>query len=181
MRFLPFTLMLLLPAAMAADIYKRVDANGNVQFSDRPFPGAEKIEVEAAQTYSAPTRPAVRSNPSGAPEEFKYERCAIIAPANDQVFLNESSASIAWQLVPSLRPGDVVQLIYDGGVMSGVSPGAMAFTIAPVFRGTHTVAVSVQDREGKVLCRSPEVTFHVRQPSVLSPGNPANRPRPQPR
>lgn len=173
--------MLLLPCAWSADVYKRVDENGTTQLSDRPFPGAEKIQVESAQTYSAPRpAPAARPASSAQPDEFRYARCAIIAPVNDQVLLNESSASVAWQLSPSLRPGDTVQLVYDGGVMSGVSPSAMAFTIAPVFRGTHTVAVSVQDPNGQTLCRSPEVTFHVRQPSVFAPGNPVNRPRPRP-
>lgn len=50
--------LLLLPclacAAHAhADVYKRVDADGNVSYSNKPLKGARKIELEPLQTFSS--------------------------------------------------------------------------------------------------------------------------------
>ena len=38
-------------AAVAATVYKWVDENGVVHYSDQPHPNAQKIHVQAAQTY----------------------------------------------------------------------------------------------------------------------------------
>lgn len=169
-------------ATAAAPTYTWFDQNGIQQFSDRPVPGAVEVKIQGAQTYSAP-KPAVVATPVSANitgEPFKYASCAIGSPTNDQVFLNVSSVSLNWRFEPRLRTSDRVQLFLDGQVVPGVPFNAASFTVAPIPRGTHTAAVSVQDSAGKVVCRSADVTFHVRQPSVLAPANP-NRPRPQPR
>ncbi len=35
-----------------AQIYKWTDSQGNVHFSDKPQPGAEKVELPSVQTYT---------------------------------------------------------------------------------------------------------------------------------
>ena len=40
-----------------AQIYKWVDSDGNVNFSDKPHPGAEEIPLPKVQTYSSPQIP----------------------------------------------------------------------------------------------------------------------------
>ena len=48
MRYATALIVLLLPvAALAADIYRSVDAQGHVQYSDTPSPGAQLIRVSA--------------------------------------------------------------------------------------------------------------------------------------
>lgn len=170
-------------ATAAAPTYTWLDQNGIRQYSDRPVPGATEVKVQGAQTYSAP-KPQVAPTPVSANltgEPFKYASCAIGSPTNEQVFLSVSSVSLNWRFEPRLRSSDRVQMFLDGQPQAGVPFNAQSFTVAPIPRGTHVAAVSVQDSAGKVLCRSPDVTFHVRQPSVLAPANPNRPPPPRPR
>ncbi|MGH8399705.1 MAG: DUF4124 domain-containing protein, partial [Gammaproteobacteria bacterium] len=40
--------------AQADQVYKWVDAQGNVHYSDKPHPGAQKVKIAPPQSYSAP-------------------------------------------------------------------------------------------------------------------------------
>lgn len=64
MRRALFTLMLLAAVAHATTIYKWVDDQGVTHFSDQPFPGAQKVHVDEAQSYTSPALAgASRSSP----------------------------------------------------------------------------------------------------------------------
>ena len=53
MRTLLFTLMsLACTVALAATVYKWVDEDGVVHYSDQPHENAQKVELKAPQTYS---------------------------------------------------------------------------------------------------------------------------------
>jgi hypothetical protein len=180
-RWLPVLLMGSLTTATAfATTYVRVEADGTKTYSDRPIPGGQPVEIQGAQTYSAP---APASSATGVPSEqqllrdmgevFKYESCAL-KPDAEQTFMNPESVSVAVALKPALRVGDVVDLRIDG---SAVGQGAQSTIVKPVFRGAHTVTVSVKDRYGRALCDASS-TFHVHQPGLNSP---ANKPPPKPK
>jgi hypothetical protein len=181
MRAAAFTLMLLVAVPAAAQMYKWVDRNGVTHYSDRPAPGAERIEIQPAQTFSAPrpSTPARGARAGADPNQpFRYDNCAISSPANDEVFLNVQRVSASWQFTPALRPGDTVRVVLDGQLVPGLTESAQSVTFDPIVRGTHTLQITALDEEGRTACES-SVTFHVRQPSLLQP----NRvpPRPQPR
>jgi hypothetical protein len=167
-----------------ATTYMRVEKDGTRTYSDRPLPGGQPIEVQSAQTYSAP--PASTQSGAGLPTEqrllrdmdqtFRYESCAL-TPAADRNFTNPESVDVGVNLAPMLRPGDALTLTLDGAPIGG--PETMSYVIKPVSRGSHTVAVSVKDRYGRALCNASS-TFHVFQPSVNSPTRvPPPKPRPR--
>ena len=54
MRLLTLSLLILFMPAGHADVYRSVDENGNIVYSDQPSEGAEKIEVKDAQTINLP-------------------------------------------------------------------------------------------------------------------------------
>jgi len=166
-------------AVVAATVYKWVDANGVTHYSDQPNPGAEKVKVESAQSYqanattpSAPRDVVLPSSSSGP----AYSSCSISSPSNDQVFTNVTTVSGSLLLQPGLQAGHRVAVSLDGKRVDGISSSSSAFTLSPVYRGSHTLNLIVEDANGGVVCSSPAVTFHVRQPSVQAP-NRANRPR----
>ena len=68
-------------------------------------------------------------------------------------------------------PSDGTARLQLGGTSSQAltAPAGQSFTISPIPRGTYTATVSVTSEAGAELCRSPTVTFHVRQPSLLAP------------
>jgi hypothetical protein len=162
-------------SALAAKVYKWVDEKGVVHYSDQPHANAEALDVKSAQTYQST---GVASTPSrsvsaSAQTSGAYQLCAIARPENDEVFLNTDTVSTSMRLNPALRQGDRITFTLDG---KGVQSGASTSATLKVDRGSHSLAVVVADSEGKAVCTTPSVTFHVRQPSRQAP-NAANRPR----
>jgi hypothetical protein len=163
--------------ASAATVYKWVDENGVTHFSDQPHENAQKVELKAPQTFSAPksSAPSRPTTPSRQPAEKVYQSCGMSEPSNDQVFLNTDTVSAGTSVQPAVRPGDTVLVTMDGAPVPGVPANGGQFTISPVDRGEHTIQMVVKDPTGTTVCSSPSVTFHVRQPSVQSPTNPIRK------
>jgi hypothetical protein len=177
MRGILFTLMsVACTVAVSASVYKWVDENGVTHYSDQPHENAQKVELRAPQTYSAPppstrtTPPPPHSAATQRPAAPPYRSCTLSEPTNDQVYMNASSITASLRLEPVPRPGDRVVVTLDGQKVSGPSVSGGPFTI-PVDRGSHALQVAVQDSGGQVVCQS-SVTFHVHQPSLLAPNRP---------
>ncbi len=52
---------LLAASAALATTYVRVEKDGTKTYSDRPLPGGQPVDIQPAQTYSAPATPARRT------------------------------------------------------------------------------------------------------------------------
>jgi len=170
-----FTLMsLVCSLALAATVYKWVDENGIVHYSDQPHPNAQKIGVQPAQTYKAdtPAAPAGPTPPPAAAAPPPYQGCAIAQPTDDQTFTSVDSLSIVVHTDPELRPGDQIFLMLDGQPLNGGAATGSHFTLTPVDRGTHSLQAVVRDSDGAVRCQTPGVSYNVQQPSLLNPANP---------
>lgn len=190
MRYTLFTLMLLAcPLALAGPVYKWVDENGVVHYSDQPHENAEKIHVAAPQTYKASQYPQAQ-NPNAAaaaaaapaPGPVGYH-CAVTAPADQQNFQNVETVGVGVAVDPPQSTDDQLFLMLDGRVVPGQPTAGQQFTLR-VERGEHSLAVVIRDAAGKVACSSASVTFFVRQASLLAPANPlnpANQPPPSAR
>src|SRR5580700_8209385 len=161
MRKLAFTLMpLLCSLALAATVYKWVDENGVVHYSDQPHANAEKLQVKDAQTFphsslgvapSAGNVPPPAAQRTGGP----YQGCAVVRPTDQP-----------------LKPGDQIFVSLDGQPINEGKPTGAQFTLSPVDRGTHTLQAQVRDVDETILCQTPAVTFSIHQPSLLNPNTP---------
>src|SRR6266702_1739094 len=102
-----FTLMCLgCTVATAATVYKWVDENGVTHFSDQPHENAQKVELKAPQTFSAPKTTPSKPTPPTQPAQKVYQSCGMSEPSNDQVFLNTDTVSAGTSVQPAVRPGD---------------------------------------------------------------------------
>src|SRR5579872_3663437 len=120
MRSIRFTLICLglLSATALADnggtttVYKWVDAQGIVHYSDQPHPNAQKLEVRGAQTFSALPAPTTSSMPAAEPTQSSAAayQCAITEPTDQQSLMNVFQATAVVQASPQLRSGDEVRL-----------------------------------------------------------------------
>src|SRR5215510_10893355 len=97
--------LLIAATAAQATTYVRVEKDGTKTYSDRPLAGGHPVELQPAQTYSAPqSTPAPRSNMPGEQRElmdaanFRYQ-CAL-TPGNDQTFQNPESVTLSVSLSP---------------------------------------------------------------------------------
>jgi hypothetical protein len=173
MKRVPLILLLSLCAVSTAlaTTYVRVEKDGTKTYSDRPIPGGQPVDLQPAQSYSAPNTPA--ANPDLPREQqllqqvdaFKYTSCAA-DPANDTTFQNPENVTISVSTSPALRGDDVVTLTLDGQPVGG--PNTMSYTLSPAYRGTHTIGVTVKSSSGNVLCTSSS-SFHVLRPGLNSP------------
>jgi hypothetical protein len=163
-------------SAHATTLYKWVDAQGVVHYSDTPQPGAQKIQIQSAQTYSAPkpakTTPTTsasnsRSADSTAPGTYQ---CQVVSPTAEQAFVDPDSVPIAVAVTPALTGTDRLVVTMDGTPVQ-VSPSGQALVPSPE-RGAHTISASVQGADGSTTC-STSVTFNVQRSSLLSPQSPA--------
>lgn len=167
-------------------VWKWVDADGVVHYSDRPVAGAERVDLKV-QTYSAPK---VQSAPPAAPAaaaggrsaaDDTYRNLEIWKPANDQAIVNTAGqVEVRLRLEPGLKPGHAIWLYLDGKRVDGLAEDASDFELSGVARGTHTLQAAVADG-GRMVTLSDKVIFHVVQASnVQPPVGPALRPPPKP-
>jgi hypothetical protein len=178
-----FLLLGIAVAAGAADTWRWKDANGVVHYSDRPAPGAERVQVGSSSgpgnaEAAAPQPATPAANPQQAqpvPTGVPYTSCVVVAPANDEVFNAVNSVSASLLLTPELQEGHRIQVLFDGQPYPAWPEGVLSYTIVDINRGTHSLSARLVDAEGRSLCTGPAITFHVRQPSVLSPAR--QRPR----
>ena len=156
-------------------VYTWVDASGQTHYSDQPHPGATKMQINGAPTFSMPAPPPGESEASPTAQQRAAATCSIESPSDQQMFMNAWSVSGELRLPPNLSPDDHVTLMLDGKILPNVASLSGAFTLAHIDRGAHTLAAQVEDSDGAVICQTPAVTFYVHQPSRQAP-NPVNRP-----
>ena len=172
-------------SAALATTYVRTEKDGTKTYSDRPIPGDTPIDVQPAQTYSAPPSGVTQVGSAAQSEQdllrqaddFRYESCTV-TPDNDTTFQNPEAVAITVYTKPPLRNGDVITMTIDG--QPAGPPNTMNYTMQPAYRGTHTVGVNVANTNGKNLCTYTSV-FHVHQPGLNSPARQSNAPARPPR
>jgi hypothetical protein len=171
--------------ALATTVYKWVDENGVIHYSDQPHPNAQKLQVEGVQTYSAraaTVRAPATADDTNAASANPYKGCAVAQPLDQQNLPNAHSVFIRVVADPVPRGEDHVFITMDGQPLNGGQPTGMSFNVTEVDRGEHSVQAQIRDPENQVLCQTPTITFSVSQPNLLRPGTigpPGTSPRPR--
>jgi hypothetical protein len=162
--------------AAAATLYKWVDADGVVHYSDTPHAGAQVIQVSGAQTYHGTPVPAAPVTvPAGVPpaaNSAAYVACGIAQPANETALFAPEAVDVNVQSDPALRPGDQVSVQIDGQALTPLGNDGLRFQVQAPERGSHTLTAQIRGADGSVLCNAPAVNFSVQRPSVNSPASP---------
>ena len=161
-------LLLVAVAHAPADVYRWVDEEGNVIFSDTPHDGAEKVEL--GETTVVPAQPLPRKTEVLTPEPkgvSAYTSIAVVAPANEATIRNTREVNVQVALEPGLdtENGHRLQLFYDGAAY-GEPGSAQQFTITELERGAHELVAAVLDRDGNDVIRSEPSVFFVHLRSV---------------
>lgn len=183
MRVMVWVALLAATAASAAEreTWRWVDERGVVHYSDRPHPGAEKIDLRAVQSYEAPA--AARTAPGSADEDENapnpYRRFTIVSPAEGETLWNiEGRLAVTLAVDPVIRGQHRLAVKLDGEPVGGVPEADTDFTIGNVYRGEHTLQASIVDAQGRELASSQPVRFYVHETSLLNPGNPQQQNNP---
>jgi Domain of unknown function (DUF4124) len=165
--------------AQAAVIYKWVDADGVVHYSDQAAPGAEKI-VTAGPSGSAAAGPARNAagpsaqSPQRSEGGLNYTEFSITSPVPEQTFFGDDVIAAHLNLSPSLRPNQAITWRLNGQQLDS-PPNAVSFVLQHLDRGTYVLAATITDEQTSESQSSDSVTFFVRQPSALSPQSPLHK------
>jgi hypothetical protein len=162
---------LFIAAVAVADVWRWVDEDGVVHFSDTPVEGAERIDVSessrttGARVFTPAPRAAEEQQPAAGPEqEFRYESLSVVSPGPEETLWNiEGILSVSLAVTPGLQPGHQVRVYFDGTPRMVNSTN---FTIDEVWRGVHNIQAEVLDATGKLMIRSETNRFYVQQNTV---------------
>ena len=175
-------LLVLMPlCASAATVYRHVDEQGNVSYSDRPERGEA---VDLAPVTVVPARPQAPAASSGAardkaapppPAFLPYSTFRIASPKDEQTLPTGYAGNVQVELAiePALRDDHRVRLLVDGQI-SQSALHTEVFMVTGLERGEHQLSVELLDADGRVRHRSEPVTLFVQRASVNLPRNPNN-------
>lgn len=156
-------LMLCVPAAAAEDkVYRYVDANGVVHYTDKPpSKDAKPADLPKLQRFTPGSLPALSApETSTAPVRFQV---SITSPAPEQTFRDHSQTlSVNAKVVPGLASG--YSLIYYLNGEPQPTSGGLSAQFGPIYRGSHTIVVALMGPNGKEVTRSAPVSVHVKPP-----------------
>lgn len=166
---------LLAAAAATADVWRWVDADGVVHFSDTPVEGAERVDVSearrttGARVYSRPGYDTVdEAEPETEEAPFSYDSFSVVSPAAEETLWNiEGVLNVSLALTPALQSGHQVRVYLDGTAQMTTS--TTSFAITEVWRGVHNIQAEVIDQTGALMIRTQPNRFYVQQNTVRGP------------
>jgi hypothetical protein len=169
-----------------AQVYKHVDEDGNVTFTDRKQPNSTPVDLNTTNTLAPPSADAY-PKPGGEDSgdenavEIPDYQITITSPDNETIIpRGPGNFTVTSSVSPALSNGRRLQLIMDGAPREE-SNSYGTWPLTNVFRGEHKLAVSVVDQSGETLATSEAVTVFVFRPSSNFTKSNTNRPRPTPR
>ncbi|WP_428399397.1 DUF4124 domain-containing protein [Marinobacter salarius] len=156
---------------VSAEVYRQVDAQGNVTYTDEPSEGtpAEEIKVKPVTTVTLPKLEAVREperlREKAQQEGSAYDSVRFLAPGDDQAF-HSGSGDVEFRVTssPGLRGSHKYEVTLDGQPVGQSASGTVM--VRNVFRGTHDAGVNIVDSNGVTVKSGETITFTIHRPSV---------------
>jgi hypothetical protein len=163
---------------VAAAVYKTVDKQGNIIYTDTP-PAAtaatavNKVTLPPINPVSSPTDPAPAAALSPVPPESSdadpvtaftgYSFIALASPVDGTLMhFNESNLLAQLALTPGLEADHLVQFYVDGSAYGSAIP-SLTLSISGLERGSHRISARVLSSRGAVLAIAAPVTVHVQR------------------
>ncbi|MDC8832525.1 DUF4124 domain-containing protein [Alteromonas gilva] len=161
--FLLFSLCL--APAYAQQVYKVVNQDGSVTYTDKPLPGAQPVQLGPLNQVAMPTpqiTPRVTRQTSPATPKPQLE---VLSPADEATVRNNSgNMQIAVKVTHPDTDGRY-HLYMDGALLKEQS--TPVFQVEGINRGAHTFYIEHTDNKGKTLASTTPRTFYLHQASRL--------------
>ena len=179
MMLITFSLTLTVGSLMA-QVYKVVDKNGNVTYTDRPPADGSKpmdlppISVIETPDYQTDSPQAA----TGAEEEGEieiplrtlrrdYRDFAITSPlAEATVRVPEQAVSFSWSVGKQLQAGMSVTIFVDGKLLTTSTQSIIP--AGALERGEHTVSAQLKDAKNRTVATAVPVKFYVQQSNIYT-------------
>jgi hypothetical protein len=147
-------------------VYKKVNPDGSVEYSDQPIQGAEVMNVPKGSTFTMPETPeAPPASPAEEKSSVHYDSLDITRPTNDETIRsNEGKLTALARVIPGLETNHRFRWKMDGDIVQDVN--APELRLNNVDRGSHSLQAEIVDPNGKVIIASDTVTFHMMRYSI---------------
>lgn len=183
-----FLVQVLFPVMTLAEgeIYKVVDADGNVTFTDqRPSASAQPLNLPPLSVIQTDTPDSTDSlapqdsttdtseDEEPTPQDLRktFRDFRITRPQPDETFWGtENSVVVTWETAEPIPPNLKVMLYVDGQAQQAPDASGVSLTLD---RGEHQVYAELRDQRNRRVAATETVTFFIQQHSV-------NRNRPGP-
>lgn len=172
-------LLMTLAFPLMAQVYKVVDENGNVSYTDQPpGDGSKPIKLAPISVIEAPEyekAPEVENEGEEGDEKQPslsylrriYKDFSIISPVQEEsVWKPNGPVAVAWNVRTALQPGMKVTLYLDGA--EHVTTVESIIPLSNLDRGEHILRAELKNSKNQVVATAPTVTFFVRQPNLYS-------------
>lgn len=154
-----------------AEVYKLVDEDGNITYTDQPASAADTATLaklsplnQISTVLASTDDKALAETADGETERFAgYSSALIVSPENDSIIPhNQISIFIQLSLSPQLQAGHRVQFWFDGAPQ-GQPVAATAYQIDNIERGSHSLSARVFNAQGQLLISTDSVEVHVKR------------------
>jgi len=171
------TVFLLLPVDGRSEgqIYKVVDKDGNVTFTDqRPSANAEPMDLPPLSVIQTDMPPPVPAAQPGDPAEDKplttremrkqFRDFSITQPLQEETFWGtQNTVVVTWGSSAEIPPELSVMLFVNGEGQKAPATGSATLTLD---RGEHQVYAELRDQRNRRIVATPTVTFFIKQHSA---------------
>jgi len=181
-------LLAMTTSSLMAQVYKVVDENGNVTFTDIPpgdgskpldLPAISVVETPEYETTARQAAEAAGVDAEPAEETIRslrqsYRDFEIISPQSEEsVWAPDGPIAVAWRTSNDLHDGMQVMIFIDGNLHTTTAQAMVP--LVGLERGEHIITAEIRDRRNRTIATAQPITFFVRQPGLY------NRPRVGPR
>jgi hypothetical protein len=149
----------------SAEIYKTIDKQGRVVYTDRPPAKAKPVELPNINTLSQARFILNDGAMFNATMDAEPYQVHVISPVSGFVLqANERNLNVSVNLDKALQSGHVLVYFLDGYILEKTT--ALAVTISEPARGEHKLHVDVMSKYGKNLGQSDAISIVVMRPNI---------------
>ncbi|KZK64933.1 hypothetical protein A1L58_08950 [Shewanella baltica] len=155
MRSLTLIGLVLFSMLAQATVYKWVDKDGKVHYSDEPQPNAQVVELKekTLNQIALPLPKTESNNANQAIESIQYQ-VNITSPAEEETVRdNNGDFDVVATITPELKSQYLMVLKLDGNPIGQPQIGG-TFKLKNIDRGEHTLVVDALTQNGKVFASS---------------------------
>ncbi|MGH1372229.1 MAG: DUF4124 domain-containing protein [Cellvibrionaceae bacterium] len=155
----------LLATLAGAEVYKSIDEDGKVIYTDNPrgAQAAEKVDLPSINRQPAIHVPPVEKTEK--PDIIRHS-IAIVAPADgSQIPTGQANVQVLASVQPFFDARHRIRFIHNGKTAEKPSKSPRIL-LSSIHRGEHQVSAQIINKNGKVIASSKSVTFYVQRHSV---------------
>ena len=167
-----FSICLFISVSLTAEtVYKKTSPDGGVVFTDKQSTDSEEVKIRDPITYKPVQLPRANLPSKKLSPSFNY-KIQINQPIEDEVIVGKQDVLVSVLIEPKLKSGYGHKIRYQLAEQT-IKSGKTSETFINVSRGTHTLMISIIDKNGDVVSPVASTTFHMKRffkkPTIAKP------------